>query len=358
MSYAYRMIADDIVKRIRRGEWKEGEKIPALNALERHYPQSRMTLYKALRYLTERGHLHMVHGLGTFVKASEPRLRIGILASRALFRQGLAPFAFQAFRHAHAFFSRVGMDSQLYAEDPIVPAGLPSGLREELERGKLAGLLTVDAGFPRQYMATPQWRERAIPHVNIGALPAPYRVYVDHEAFIRRAAALAHDRKRRCAALLEKEEHLAGHRPGFVRYCRAVRLIPWSEPVEPPSPALSFEEYGYWLMRRVWACARKPDAVIVPDDVIAKGIAQAALALGIRAPRELLIVAMTNRDAPIFYPVPVVAMEVDVESIVMKAARLLLDRIKGKPVRPQSILVPPKRVVEKKGCTGANGENT
>lgn len=343
MHYGYQSIAADLERRIRMGEWGEGERLPSISELEQRYPQSRMTLYKSLRVLEERGYVSMEHGRGTFVKMACPRLRIGILTGCALFRQGLAPFAFQAFRHAHAFFARHDMDSQLYAEDPLADSRLPAGLLEELARNKLAGLLTVDAAFPQGYMLTSDWRAHAIPHVNIGALPAPYRVYVDREAFIARAVAVVRARRRRRPALLEREEHLVDDRAVFLRHCQAAGLTAWPGTPTPPAADLPFEDYGFALLKRVWTQAPQPDAVIVPDDVIAKGIAQAALALGIRVPHDLLIIALTNRDAPLFYPVPLETMEVDVRAIVTRAARLLLGQIHKEPAEPCSILVPPRQ---------------
>src|SRR5262245_44517614 len=106
MPYAYQVVVDDILRRIRRGEWRGGEKIPPLTTLEQSYPQSRMTLYKALRDLTDRGYLSMERGRGTFVKAVHTRPRIAILTGAQVFDQGVAAFAVQAFRHAHAYFAR------------------------------------------------------------------------------------------------------------------------------------------------------------------------------------------------------------------------------------------------------------
>jgi GntR family histidine utilization transcriptional repressor len=68
----YQQIKDAILARIRSGEWAPGTQVPSENALAADLHVSRMTAHRALRELTERGHLTRVHGVGTFV-AEPPR---------------------------------------------------------------------------------------------------------------------------------------------------------------------------------------------------------------------------------------------------------------------------------------------
>lgn len=341
MPYAYQDIAQDLLRRIRSGEWSNGRQMPTLRVLEEQYPQSRMTLYKALQHLEELGHITMARRRGTFVKAATLRDRIAILTRSDMFQHGCMPFAFQAFQRAQSFFARAGLDSQLYVEDGMAEAGLPSGLIREFEQHKLAGLMAIDARFPAGFMRTEAWARIAVPVVNIGAYRSPHMVYVDREAFIGRAVALAVARGHRRVALVERIEHLADHGAWFRAACERHGAIGCPYPEHMPSPELTYEEYGFDLVQRLWKAACRPDALVVPDDVIAKGVAQAAAVLGIAVPRELTIMAMTNRGAPFFYPVPVVRFEVDVEAIVMRAARMLMDMISGTPVPPQTVLVAP-----------------
>ena len=53
VAYEYQKIADDLLRRIRAGEWDHGQQIPPIRVLEKDYPQSQMTLYRALRHLAE-----------------------------------------------------------------------------------------------------------------------------------------------------------------------------------------------------------------------------------------------------------------------------------------------------------------
>jgi len=64
---AFQRIKEDILSRIRSGEWKEGETIPAEVALAQTFGVSRMTVNRALRELTTEQILTRVQGSGTFV---------------------------------------------------------------------------------------------------------------------------------------------------------------------------------------------------------------------------------------------------------------------------------------------------
>lgn len=63
----YQQIKDAILEKVRTGVWVPGERVPSENALVKELGVSRMTITRALRELTEQGHLQRVHGVGTFV---------------------------------------------------------------------------------------------------------------------------------------------------------------------------------------------------------------------------------------------------------------------------------------------------
>jgi len=341
MAYAYQKIVDDFLRRISTGEWRAGERIPTLDELEKAYPQSRMTLYRALRQLTDQGYLAMTPRRGTFVRQNQPRRRMGILTGANIFEQGVVPFAFHVFNHAYAEFTRRGFDAQLYTEGPSEATVLPDGLREDLERGRLAGLLSVAGQFSWTYAKSPAWAKHAVPHVNVGIGPGPWNVDVDRDAFIDIALRIARRRGRRRVALLESPEHLAAHLQHFLEGCRRENLTPCVPPALKPDAKRGFEQLGYELLRVVWKTKPRPDAVIIPDDVITKGAAQAADTLGIQAPRQLLIISMVNRGAQFFYPAPIVPVEIDVGRMVVTAANMLAAQMEGKNARPRVVLHSP-----------------
>lgn len=62
-----KLVADDLRKRIRDGEWKPGEMLPPENHLATDYEISRGTIRTALQYLSNIGLVVTKHGAGTYV---------------------------------------------------------------------------------------------------------------------------------------------------------------------------------------------------------------------------------------------------------------------------------------------------
>lgn len=342
MAHPYQAVADDILLRIRRGEWKHGERIPAVRALEALYPHSRMTLHKALRHLQQAGYLSAVHGRGTFVKAARIKDAVAILAGGQLGEHSFSPLSTACVDHARAYFTRLGFDARVYTETPLTPSRLPAALLDDLDAGKLKGLLTVLSTFAFKHLGTDAWNRHRVPHVDIGSQPAPQRVYVDFNAFYRRALALAAADGRRQPLLVATG---SGMPPAAVRdlYQKGNVRVHVPDPEAPP--AANREEWGFRLMRDLLRGRAEFDCLIVPEDNIAKGLAQGALAYGARVPDRFAIIALVNRGIELFYPVPVIQLQLDVESLVIHAGERLLQLLHDPDLPPSLALLPPDREV-------------
>ena len=64
---AYRVVKSHVLAQIQAGVWKEGDAIPAEEALAREFGLSRMTVNRALRELSDEQVLTRVQGSGTYV---------------------------------------------------------------------------------------------------------------------------------------------------------------------------------------------------------------------------------------------------------------------------------------------------
>ena len=85
----YRRAKDFVQDKLVSGEWKPGDLIPSENRLVQALGMSRMTVNRALRELTEEGHLLRISGVGTFVAESKPQsnlLRITNIADEIVAR--------------------------------------------------------------------------------------------------------------------------------------------------------------------------------------------------------------------------------------------------------------------------------
>lgn len=68
----YQQVKLHILQRIQSGEWPAGTRVPSENRLVEQLGISRMTINRALRELTDEGHLDRLHGVGTFVRERRP----------------------------------------------------------------------------------------------------------------------------------------------------------------------------------------------------------------------------------------------------------------------------------------------
>jgi GntR family histidine utilization transcriptional repressor len=85
----YQRAKDYVQGKLRAGDWKPGDLIPSENRLVQELGMSRMTVNRALRELTEEGHLLRISGVGTFVAESKPQsnlLRITNIADEIIAR--------------------------------------------------------------------------------------------------------------------------------------------------------------------------------------------------------------------------------------------------------------------------------
>ena len=68
--YVYVQLAEDLAKRIGRGEFPVGTRLPSEAELARDYGTAKMTVRRALEILRERGLIRTLHGRGSVVIAT------------------------------------------------------------------------------------------------------------------------------------------------------------------------------------------------------------------------------------------------------------------------------------------------
>jgi DNA-binding GntR family transcriptional regulator len=66
-AYVYAQVADDIERRIRRGEWARDERLPGRERMAEAYRVADRTIRRAMEELEARGLVEVVTDKGTFV---------------------------------------------------------------------------------------------------------------------------------------------------------------------------------------------------------------------------------------------------------------------------------------------------
>jgi DNA-binding LacI/PurR family transcriptional regulator len=334
-------IKADMIRRIELGDWRVGDRIPTLDVLCEHYAYSRMTVSQAARDLVAEGILETRGRAGTVVRRAPAAAAIGILANYATGGHDFAAYVHALTRRLSADLTAAGWPVRLYHETPdlLSVGGRPcSSLLAELDRHELAGLITVASNLPEWERRHPTQR-LALPTVNVSYHPSRHRVYIDFAAATTTAVAMLADAGCTALGLIG-----APHPEVSEAFARAVArhgvatddLWRHAEP-----QTLVTEAQGFAALHAIWAQPRRPDAVFVPDDVAAKGVAQAAMALGIRVPDELRILYIANEGVDQFFPVRADRLVLSLSTISAEAVGLLASVIADAETPATDIRVAP-----------------
>jgi len=79
-------------------------------------------------------------------------------------------------------------------------------------------------------------------------------------------------------------------------------------------------------------CKKKkklPDAIIIPDDIVARGVVFALLKRGLRVPEDIRLAILGNEGSDIFYSVPVMRYNYPIRAVSAQLADILKRRMAG-----------------------------
>lgn len=316
--FSYQKVADAIRERIAAGEWSAGEQLPNLDDMVERFGYSRMTVFKALQQLESQGVITMGRGRGTFVRRQIARPAIGFVSRHLLD----APANGFATRVALALEDRLhecGWNMRLYSDVRGMPSGTaPWELLEALERRAIIGLVTLNSDLPMRFMRTQEWRDWAVPQVDVSVhRHLPHRVdWRDADTW--RLVGQACERFGAGSlgvigsSQMPNPELLANP---------AVRVLDgWCL----AAPAgMNPEESGYMVVRQLWQRSQRPRALFVNDDVVARGVVLGLLSLGVRTPDDLLLIASHNSGSAPFTPLPTVRVMLDTDAMARELLGLL-----------------------------------
>lgn len=324
----YELVAADLIARIGANEWAVGEKIPPIDDLARAYPYARMTVFNAVQEVIRRGYLEVQRGVGTFVSARPNGRCLGLVFGEDVLHPQETPFPAMLCRELRQFFGRIGDSAKLYVEVGRGKAAtLPEELTEAVAGHRLAGVITAAGEGTLLLPSSAPWRQAPVPHVDISVRDTvAHRVVFESGAVVHLGLQYCRLQQRRRVAVLGLSG--AEARAAVAAQIAATGCETRPEWLPDTLHAGSLQERdGHFVMHQLWACADRPDAIIVTDDIAAKGVCQAILQLGLRIPEELALVTHYNRGSGVFYPFPLPLIEFDVGECARLAAELLLELI-------------------------------
>jgi DNA-binding LacI/PurR family transcriptional regulator len=340
MGHAHEEAAAALLRHVQCGQLRAGDVLPPVDALAEAFHYSRDVLASALTLLSERGYLE-THDGQAYVRNVAAGDRLAILIGGSVASGGQSSFSQACLAHASAAFERCGMVPCVYFEDAAADHHMPPALVDELRHGRVRGLLTVQSSFAFRYMQSTDWKQRPLPHVDIGSLPTRHRVYIDYAAFIRQAVMQTRRSSRRHPVLLTRGCPIsAGALDEFAKEW-GVRLWPAARTAR---DADDLETWGREMVQRLRSAGEPVDALIIAEEHIARGAALALAEARAAAPDDIEFLVLVNAGIDPKFPAPVARFAVDPSDLVASASEMMMALMQN-PRRPPEVRVLAPRAV-------------
>jgi len=338
-------IARWVRKKIVRGTWGPGDKLPTRGELLKRFRVSSLTVQRAMDQLTEDGFIDAQGARGTFVAERPPhQYRIGLafapqrhdprwsnlwsaLLAAADRVEGSAAFRFETY---------LGMDPHLDTEGSW-------RLERDIDRRALAGVIVDHWSLPvLRPLGLPR---KGIPTVCVmeqkGPAKIPY-LSLDVDAFYGKALArLKQAGCRRVATIALGNDEVWKHLPVIERLYRRHGLEYRPEWVQgvPIMPAFDWGEHTARLLVNGNGTG-SPDGLIVSDDNLAGPVAAGLRAARIRVPADLRVVSLGNWPALPRVPLEFEWIGFDMCDLMDRAVKAIHGLHMGQKVAQRSRLKP------------------
>lgn len=344
----YEQVRQLLLKKVRSGRFSVGKALPSESELLEQFGVSRVTVRRALQCLVRDGIIRSEQGLGHIVRASEINPPIGIIfgnAPHALVETPTYRLMIPKIQHTLADH---GYANQLYLvrSHPSEMRSDRARLIADIRKRVIHGLIAV--AWPYSEKEEPQLRvhdEELLNLIRSNNLPligstgsgCTGAVMIDYASLARLGAEHFLDKGAEPIALIvgsdavaEQPDAVRGFREAFERRGRAVA----------PQYIVRIKELsqlaGYAAMRHIAALTPPPRAVVISDDIVARGAMTAILELGIDVPHSLELATLYIHEADMFFPKPFVRLEMDTD----RAGQLMTDQLIKALEHPDAVLAP------------------
>ncbi len=336
----YKTLRQEIFSR-----YQAGDRLPSERLLAGRFGVSMVTVREAVLKLCQEGLLERRQGSGTYVLDHRQSRHVALLIELELGSARLSHFYWRVIRLLPQLLDERGIACRLYAGhyipgQPRLTPTYPEFL-DAFERGDLLGVAALATILP------PEWRKRlegsGLPLVGTNSTWR-HHLYFDGYTAGRRATQWLLDRGRRRIAFL------GGRLCGPDLICERTLYDGYQEALQGAGVAVPSHwvrgegatgepGIGWERFREIWSAERrKPDALVIGDDMLFRDAAAAMLDLRLQVPDDLLIVSHANRGSDIFYPPAVARMESDPDAYAHRAAHALEALLQGEPVDQAQVI--------------------
>ncbi len=327
------------------GRLKEGERLPPSDEIARIWSASGTVVQKAMQRLAAAGLVERVRRSGTVVRPRQERAVVGMIFGSDV---GEATAASQRLlvHHIEKRLSEKHLACRVYAGVNLndrKSADVLQLLRSDLVYYSFKGIVTMYAGesLPKELL------KADLPRVDVSNQESEVRL--DRKAMIRDILAFLKARGRKRVTLLAmhgrepmpwREETNAAFRAEAAEQGLTLEVLP----AETDRRGFCFEvaafnTIGAWAAEWKRKSRSRADAMVMLDEVAARGACMALLKAQIESLRDLDIVVRGSDSVDIFYGMPVHSFKVPIAPQADAMVELLWRRMTKMPLPELPIFV-------------------
>lgn len=329
----YQRIVDDVLVKVRSGEWRPGDRLPSERALCDLYKVSQITVRRALRELAHAGRVYSHHGLGWFVNdeiaSPEPWRNVTLILPT------LDTFVAPIIRDLVTQLALERIDLHLSFIDGTADAEA-GALIEATSRGASAALAVV-SGPERQL--TQRYRRLAglaeVPVMlllhEVSGLDLP-SVVLDEGQCMKQVTQHLLDLGHQRVAYAGLDPTLI---EGQKRYWGFANTL-WEHGLELPfnwvfAGSLASESEKSRFIK-AFTDPERPTALICASDIQAAEAMAQLREIGLSCPRDVAIAGLGDCEMCLWLPTPLTSFHFDLDGLARAASTMVVDVLAGKSV--------------------------
>lgn len=354
----YRELANVLRRHIGEAGLKAGDQLPTFRDMARVLQVSQSTANRAVKELEDEGTVERRCGRGIFVADRMATGEFAMVISPELLQADASPYFQLVIRavtdalHEKNDQWRVKMHVGRSGRDQRdFPATLDLG--EPVVLSRLRGVFSFHLLYELEEVLAAAKVPTVMLHAHLRSIPeVPYSVQFERETMLPLAVRHLHEVGCQRVGLLWQVYPERMHSAEPTDGDRFLRLVA-EEGMETRADWMPYhdwhvaEQEGYRLFNRLWEQPDRPDAVVVTDDVLCRGVLRATLERGVRLPEDLRLITNANAYVPLPFHKSVTRVEFDGMEQGQTGAEMMLELVRGRrPKNPNVIL--PGRLIQGK----------
>jgi LacI family transcriptional regulator, galactose operon repressor len=345
----YMQIQKDIIERIKRNEFKVGDKLKSQNELVEFYDVSLITVKKALANLLSAGIIYSRIGKGTFIADQKNKLDLTKHKSLGMLLQSLE----------HPFFtpliSRIESEANKNDYNILLSSSAGNLSKEDTQIEHFRQIGTdglIIASLSLKYVASKALRkihDENYPYVMVSYVHDPDIWYVgtDHElgAYLATEHLIKQGYKNIGIIHGGKGNTLGEIRKnGWLRAIEKYHIDYYEKNIFYLENKIERYESGYNLGKRFAKLTDRPEALFIYTDSAALGFQKAVMEEGLKIPDDIAIIGFNDIESAKHAAVPLSTISQPIKKIGEVATQTVISRINGIEV-PNRVIINPKLIV-------------